>query len=103
MAEVRWKTRIPPVEPRRIQSSPRTSSTALPSRERYNPVSAPFRQVRGALMGLYQRHASRFWWRTYTGNEERNFECTKSTTNQHTKQIWNPSHTALHTDPHNTC
>ncbi len=36
-------------------------------------------------MGLYQRHGSRFWWMTYTMNEERYFESTK-TTSKHTRQ-----------------
>ncbi len=39
-------------------------------------------------MGLYQRHASRFWWMTYTMNEERYFESTKTTSKELAKKIW---------------
>ena len=38
-------------------------------------------------MGLYQRHGSRFWWMTYTMNEERYFESTKTTSKQLAKKI----------------
>ncbi len=38
-------------------------------------------------MGLYQRHASRFWWMTYTMNEERYFESTKTTSKELAKKI----------------
>ena len=30
-------------------------------------------------MGLYHRRGSRFWWMTYTVQEERRFESTKTT------------------------
>ena len=39
-------------------------------------------------MGLYQRHASRFWWMTYTMNEQRYFESTKTTSKELAKKIW---------------
>ena len=39
-------------------------------------------------MGLYQRHGSRFWWMTYTMNEQRYFESTKTTSKQLAKKIW---------------
>ena len=39
-------------------------------------------------MGLYQRCGSRFWWMTYTMNEERCFESTKTTSKEIANKIW---------------
>jgi hypothetical protein len=39
-------------------------------------------------MGLYQRRGSRFWWMTYTMNEERYFESTQTTSKELAKKIW---------------
>ena len=39
-------------------------------------------------MGLYQRRGSRFWWMTYTMNEERCFESTKTTSKEIANKIW---------------
>jgi integrase len=39
-------------------------------------------------MGLYQRHGSRFWWMSYTMNEDRYFESTKTTSKELARKIW---------------
>ena len=39
-------------------------------------------------MGLYQRRGSRFWWMTYTVQEERRFESTKTTSKEIANKIW---------------
>lgn len=39
-------------------------------------------------MGLYQRRGSRFWWMTYTVNEQRYFESTKTTSKAIANKIW---------------
>jgi len=39
-------------------------------------------------MGLYQRRGSRFWWMTYTMNEERHSESTKTTSKELARKIW---------------
>src|ERR1051326_741260 len=44
--------------------------------------------MRGVLMGLYQRRGSRFWWMTYTVQEERRFESTKTTSKEIANKIW---------------
>jgi hypothetical protein len=44
--------------------------------------------MRGVPMGLYQRRGSRFWWMTYTMNEEQSFESTKTTSKEIANKIW---------------
>jgi len=39
-------------------------------------------------MGLYQRRGSRFWWMTYTVQEELRFESTKTTSKEIANKIW---------------
>jgi hypothetical protein len=40
------------------------------------------------LMGFYQGRGSRFWWMTYTVQEERRFESTKTTSKEIANKIW---------------
>ncbi|HYY72644.1 MAG TPA: tyrosine-type recombinase/integrase [Candidatus Bathyarchaeia archaeon] len=39
-------------------------------------------------MGLYQRSGSRFWWMSYTMQDERYFESTKTTSKELANKIW---------------
>jgi integrase len=39
-------------------------------------------------VGLYQRSGSRFWWMSYTMDDERYFESTKTTSKELAKKIW---------------
>ena len=39
-------------------------------------------------MGLYRTRGSRFWWMSYTMNDERYFESTKTTAKELANKIW---------------
>jgi integrase len=39
-------------------------------------------------VGLYRRRGSRFWWMSYTMNDERYFESTKTTSKELANKIW---------------
>src|SRR5438552_3800046 len=64
--QARRPPRIPSFHPRPIQGPASPSHSRVVSQEEYNHHGARLRQVRGALVGLYKRKDSRFWWMGYT-------------------------------------
>jgi len=59
----------------------------MDSQEEYNYDGAWLRQVRGALVGLYKRKDSRFWWMAYTAKGEQQCESTKTSSKELAKKI----------------
>src|SRR5271166_5624268 len=79
--------RIPSFHSRPIQGPSSPSHPRVVPKKEYNSNGARLRQVRGALVGLYKREDSRFWWMAYTVKGEQRCESTKTSSKELAKKI----------------